>query len=232
MNTSSSAPTPGPYADRDEAGQVLAEQLTGYVGGGGDVVVLGLPRGGVPVAARVATALHACLDVLVVRKLGLPGHPELAMGAIAGVGGTVETVRNDDVLAHCPVPDAAFDDVYRRELRELHRREDAYRARRSPLAVGGRIVVVVDDGLATGSTLRAAVAAVRHQHPFRLVAAVPVGHRATCEALQEEVDDMVCSWSPEPFATVGQGYRDFTATSDEQVRRALAAAADQQQMWG
>jgi predicted phosphoribosyltransferase len=208
---------------------VLAEQLTRFAGPSADdradVLVLGLPRGGVPVAARVATALGAPLDVLVVRKLGLPGHPELAMGAIAGVGDTVELVRNDTVLGRTPVPDDAFDDVHRREVTELRRRETAYRDGRAAAPIRGRVVIVVDDGLATGSTMRAAVAAVRRQQPARLVVAVPVGAHATCEALREEVEEVVCVWNPEPFLAVGQAYLEFSATSDDQVRRTLADAA-------
>lgn len=215
--------TPGPYADRAEAGQVLAEELAGYGDDRTDIIVLGLPRGGVPVAASVASALGAALDVLVVRKLGLPGRPELAMGAIAGVGDAVEVVRNERVLTGAAVTDEAFDEVYRQEKTELRRRETAYRDGREAARVGGRVVIVVDDGLATGSTMRAAVAAVRRRHPSRLVAAVPVGSARTCETLRQEVDDMVCAWTPEPFHAVGQAYRDFSATSDEEVRQALGA---------
>ncbi|MEJ7707667.1 MAG: phosphoribosyltransferase family protein [Nocardioidaceae bacterium] len=156
-------PTIEPYADRDEAGRILAQQLIGYTVDCADVLVLGLPRGGAPVAAQVAATLGAALDVLVVRKLGLPGHAELAMGAIAGVGDSVEVIRNHTVLDQVPVAKAAFDDVYRREVNELRRRELAYRDGRAAASIRGRMVIVVDDGLATGSTVRAAVAAVRHQ---------------------------------------------------------------------
>jgi predicted phosphoribosyltransferase len=214
------------YADRDEAGEVLADQLNGYAGRD-DVVVLGLPRGGVPVAARVAAVLQVPLDVLVVRKLGLPGQPELAMGAVAGVGPDVEVVRNAPVLAATEVSADAFDDVYRREVAELHQRESAYRTRRSRAPLQGRAVIVVDDGLATGSTMRAAVAAVRRQRPARLVAAVPVGAHQACTVLREGVDELVCPWTPEPFIAVGQAYRDFSQTSDEQVRTALAAGIEE-----
>ncbi len=213
------------YADRDEAGGVLADQLTGYAGRD-DVVVLGLPRGGVPVAARVAAVLRVPLDVLVVRKLGLPGQRELAMGAIAGVGPDVEVVRNDAVLAATDVAPEAFEDVYRRELAELHQRESVYRKRRSRAQLHGRAVIVVDDGLATGSTMRAAVAAVRRQRPGWVVVAVPVGAHQACTALREDVDELVCPWTPEPFIAVGQAYRDFSQTSDEQVRTALAAGIE------
>lgn len=218
-------PTPrGPYADRGEAGRVLAEQLGEYAGRD-DVVVLGLPRGGVPVAAEVAAALRAPLDVLVVRKLGLPGRAELAMGAIAGVGSTVEVVRNPTVLSQVPVSDDAFDEVCRREVAELQERDASYRNGRAAASIRGRVVIVVDDGLATGSTMRAAVAAVRHRQPVRLVVAVPAGAGETCETMREEVDAVVCAWTPEPFFAVGQAYLDFSPTNDEQVRRAPASAA-------
>lgn len=210
-----------PYADREAAGRVLADQLAGYAGRE-DVVVLGLARGGVPVAAGVAAALHAPLDVLVVRKLGVPDQPELAMGAIAGAGSRVEVVRNDTVLAALAVPAEAFDHVYGRELAKLLQRESAYRDGRVRAALQGRVVIVVDDGLATGSTMRAAVAAVRPQRPAWLIAAVPVGAREACRTVQDDVDQLVCPWMPDPFSAVGQAYRDFGQTSDEQVRTALA----------
>lgn len=209
-----------PYADRVEAGEALVEQLAGYRGRG-DVVVLGLPRGGVPVAAAVATALAAPMDVLVVRKLGLPGRPEFAMGAVAGVGDAVDLIRDERVVSERQVPQDAFDAVYRREMTELRRREASYRDGRGAVALRDRVVLVVDDGLATGSTMRAAVAAVHRQRPARLVAVVPVGARAACEALRSEVDELVCPWTPEPFFAVGQAYRDFFPTSDEEVRRLL-----------
>jgi putative phosphoribosyl transferase len=214
------------YADREEAGRALAVVLRGYAGRD-DLLVLGLPRGGVPVAARVAAALAAPLDVLVVRKLGLPSQPELAMGAIAGVGETVEVIRNEQVLAGAGVSSDAFDRVCREELRELRRREQAYRDKAPALPVRDKVVIVVDDGLATGSTMRAAIAALRRQRPRRLVVAVPVAAAQTCERLRAEVDEVYCPWTADHFLAVGRGYRDFSATSDDEVRRLLAAARDQ-----
>jgi putative phosphoribosyl transferase len=212
-----------PYADRDEAGRALAGLLSAYAGHD-HAVVLGLPRGGVPVAAQVSAALHLPLDVLVVRKLGLPGHAELAMGAIAGVGGAIELVRNYRVVAEGHVPDEVFADVYRRELAALRERELRYREGRAAVPIRGRVVILVDDGLATGATMRAAVAAVRRQEPERIVIGVPVGAQATCENLRAQADDVVCAWTPEPFAAVGQAYLDFGPTSDEAVHRALAGS--------
>jgi putative phosphoribosyl transferase len=189
------------------------------------VVVLGLPRGGVPVAAEVAAALGAPLDVLLVRKLGLPDYPELAMGAVAEVGGDVELVRNEEVISHHQVSAAALDAVYRRELLALQNRGGLYRESRQPVAVTGNTVIVVDDGLATGSTIRAAVAALRRQRPAHVVIAVPVGSRQACALLRREADDVVCASTPEPFRAVGLAYRDFTATTDDEVRRLLLSSA-------
>jgi putative phosphoribosyl transferase len=214
-----------PFADRDEGGRELATGLTAYAGRD-DVVVLGLPRGGVPVAAPVARALQAPLDVLVVRKLGVPGQPEVAMGAIAGVGDAVELVRNDRVLSMVTVPEQDFHAVHERELHELRRREAAYREGRPAVVVRDKVVVLVDDGLATGSTMLAAVAAVQRQGPARLVVAVPVGAADACDALRREADEVVCGWTPEPFYAVGQGYRDFSATEDDEVRAALQETAE------
>ncbi len=213
------------YADRDEAGRALGRELRGYAGRG-DVVVLGLPRGGVPVAAWVAAALRAPLDVLLVRKLGLPGNAELAMGAIAAVGNTVEVIRNDQVLVRAGVSADSFDRVYRAEVAELRRRERTYRAGRPALSVRDRVVIVVDDGLATGSTMRAALSAARRQEPIRLVAAVPVAPAETCGALSQEFDEVVCPWMPDPFFAVGVAYDDFTPTSDDDVRRLMSALAE------
>ena len=215
------------FADRDDAGRRLATVVAERVADRPELartppVVLGLPRGGVPVAAGVARELGAPLDVLVVRKLGLPGQPELAMGAIAGVAGDVEVVRNDAVLAMAPVDEETFQEVYAAEVAELRRRESAYRGGRPPAAVAGCTTVVVDDGLATGSTMRAAVAAVRHGRPASVVVAVPVGSRDTCSRLATEVDEVVCLTSPRAFTAVGQAYVDFSPTSDDEVRRALA----------
>jgi predicted phosphoribosyltransferase len=198
-------------------GERLADSLTGT-----DAVVLGLPRGGVVVAAEVATALAAPLDVLVVRKLGLPWQPELAMGAIAAVGDAVETVRTEAVLASASVREDTFATVRDEELVELRRRERAYRGDRPPAPLAGRTVVLVDDGLATGSTMRAAVVAVRRGGPAGVVVAVPVGSPSACAALAPEVDDLVCLDAPRGFRAVGQAYADFTATSDDEVRAALA----------
>lgn len=212
---------PLPYTDRDHAGRVLAEQLADHTGQD-DVLVLGLTRGGVPVAARVAAGLRAELDLLVVRKLGLPGQAELAMGAVAGAGRDVEVVRNDEVLIQAHVADDVFDRVCRRETAELRRRESAYRRGRARTPVTGRLVIMVDDGLATGSTMLAAVAAVRRQQPERLVVAIPVGSVEARATVREHVDDLVCPWTPTPFIAVGHAYLDFSATSDATVRTALA----------
>jgi len=212
------------FADRADAGRRLAERLTHLVGR--DVVVLGLPRGGVPVAAEVAATLHAPLDVLVVRKLGLPWQPELAMGAVAGVAGSLEEVRNEQVIRQAGVGDDALDEVRAREIAELRRRELAYRGDRPAVDVRGRTVVVVDDGLATGSTMRAAVAALRSQSPAAVVVAVPVGSPDTVARLAKEVDELVCVTAPRGFAAVGQVYADFRPTSDDEVRAALSGATD------
>jgi putative phosphoribosyl transferase len=208
-----------PYPDRAAAGRALADEL-GEIAG--SVLVLGLARGGVPVAAPVADALGAKLDVLIVRKLGLPEQPELAMGAIAGVGGYTHTVRNEPVLAEAG--EHALADVLEEETRELKRREQAYRGDRPAIDVRGQVVILVDDGLATGSSMRAAALAVREQSPERVVVAVPVAAGQTCEELRADVDDVVCLLTPEPFYAVGAWYEDFAPTSDDEVRRLLAAA--------
>src|SRR4051795_6354489 len=212
-----------PFADRRDAGRALGAALAERLGGEPDVVVLGLPRGGVVVAAEVAAALGAALDIVAVRKLGLPWQPELAMGAIAAAGDAVEAVRTEQVLARVDVDPASFEAVRERELTELRRREQAYRGDRPPPELTGRTVVVVDDGLATGATMRAAVAAVRRSHPARVVVAVPVGSPHTCADLASLVDEVVGLWSPEAFTAVGQGYTDFSPTSDDEVRAALGA---------
>ena len=207
------------YANRREAGAILARQLREF-GGRTDVVVLGLPRGGVPVAFEVAHALQAPLDVFVVRKLGLPGHPELAMGAIASGG---VRVLNDDLLRQLHVPASVIDAVARGEQAELERRERAYRGARPPIPLEGRVVILVDDGLATGATMRAAVLAVRRALPSQIVVAVPVGARETCRALKEVADDVVCARMPEPFTAVGLWYENFEQTTDEEVRQLLSS---------
>jgi predicted phosphoribosyltransferase len=214
--------SPRRFADRRAAGRALAERLSGAPPAG--LVVLGLPRGGVVVAAEVAAVLGAPLDVLIVRKLGLPWQPELAMGAIAAVGDTVETVRVASVLAAAQVDPETFDLVRQQELTELRRREEVYRDGRPAIAVTGRQVVVVDDGLATGATMRAAVLAVRRQQPTRVTAAVPVGSPTACAATAAVVDELVCLSAPQSFRAVGQAYADFTATTDEEVRAALERA--------
>ncbi len=208
------------FADRAEAGRALAAAVAERVAG--EAVVLGLPRGGVIVAAPVAAALHAPLDVLVVRKLGLPWRRELAMGAIAAVGDRVETVRNAEVLAAAGVDDAAFAAVREREVVELRRRAGAYRGDRPPVPVRGRTVVLVDDGLATGSTMRAALAALRSQDPARVVVAVPVGSPHVVAELAAQVDVLVCLSAPADFRAVGQAYAAFPAASEDAVRAALA----------
>jgi putative phosphoribosyl transferase len=208
------------FQDRTDAGRQLAAELGAYAGRT-DVLVLALPRGGVPVAYEVARALHAPLDVFLVRKLGLPGRAELAMGAIAS-GGIL--VLNEDVVQVLQVPEEVIEAVAGQEQEELERRERLYRDDRPLPAVEGRTVILVDDGLATGSTMRAAVAALRRLRPARLVIAVPVAAPETCAELREEVDDIVCVRTPKPFYAVGCWYEDFTQTSDEEVRQLLEAA--------
>lgn len=214
----------GPYRDRAEAGRELGRTLArrGDLTGA-DVVVLALPRGGVPVGAAVAAELGAPLDVLVVRKLGLPAQPELAMGAVTAAGGELVVVRHEPVLTRVRVSPRQFDDVLAAETEELRRREESYRGGRPPADVAGRTVVLVDDGLATGSSMRAAVEAVRRAGPDRVVVAVPVGAADTCMALGSLAEEVVCPWTPEPFYGVGQGYDDFAQTTDEEVRRLLTA---------
>jgi predicted phosphoribosyltransferase len=207
------------FVDRREAGAALADRL-GQFAGREDVVVLALPRGGVPVGYEVARALGAPLDVFVVRKLGLPGHPELAMGAIASGG---VRVLNEDVLESIAVSPAAIDAVTRTEQSELERRERAYRDGRPIVPIEGRVVILVDDGLATGSTMRAAVLAVRRLQPARVVVAVPVGAWQTCRELRPVADEVVCAFTPEPFRAVGLWYADFSQTTDEEVRQLLTA---------
>jgi predicted phosphoribosyltransferase len=208
------------YADRQDAGVALAGALAALAGRA-DVVVLGIPRGGVVVAAPVADALNAPLDVVVVRKLGLPGRPELAMGAITDVAGEVAVVRNEDVLRRWPVPEEAAQAVLQAELAELRRREEAYRGGRPPVPVDDGTAVVVDDGLATGASMRAAVAGVRGLGAATVVVAVPVGAAEPCRMLRRWADEVICLWMPRPFRAVAEAYRDFSPTSDEEVLRAL-----------
>jgi len=208
------------FRDRAEAGQQLAALLAAYAHRP-DLLVLALPRGGVPVAYEVARALDAPLDVFLVRKLGVPGHEELAMGAIASGG---VRVLNDDVVESLRIPLSIVDQVTEREQEELQRRERAYRGDRPPPDVRGRTVILVDDGLATGSTMRAAAAAVRRQQPARVVVAVPVAAASTCDALRTEVDEVACVLTPEPFYAVGIWYEDFSQTTDDEVRDLLARA--------
>src|SRR6266446_5601565 len=210
--------TPERFRDRREAGRLLAAKLAGYANRR-DVVVLALPRGGVPIAYKVARALRAPLDVFVVRKLGVPGYEELAMGAVA-TGGL--RVLNDQIVQDLRIPDYVIDRVAAEEGEELTRRERAYRGGRPPLDVHGRTVILVDDGLATGATMRAAVKALRQHRPAHIVVAVPTASPETCEELKTEVDEVVCAITPEPFHAVGYWYEDFTQTTDQEVRELLA----------
>jgi putative phosphoribosyl transferase len=206
------------FHDRRDAGQRLAQRLTSYAGCD-DVLVLGLPRGGVPVAFEVARALGAPLDVFLVRKLGVPGREELAMGAIA-TGGV--RVLNPEVVGPLEIPDEVIDAVAAEERDELERRQRAYRDDRPPPDVRGRTVILVDDGLATGSTMRAALAALRQQQPARVIVAVPVGSAEACAELQGLADESICLETPEPFRAVGLWYSDFSQTTDAEVTTLLA----------
>jgi putative phosphoribosyl transferase len=197
---------------------MLGEQLMGHAGDP-DLVVLGLPRGGVPVAYEAARALRAPLDIFLVRKLGVPGHAELAMGAIASGG---VRVMNEDVLRSVAVTPEMIDRVAEREALELKRRESAYRGDRAPLDVRGKTVILIDDGLATGASMRAAAEGIRQLEPKRVIVAVPVAAASTCDELRQDVDEVVCAHTPEPFLAVGMWYERFEQTSDAEVRELLA----------
>ena len=213
----------GAFRDRRAAGRLVAAKLARYAERP-DVVVLALPRGGVPVAYEVAQALDAPLDVFAVRKLGLPGHEELAMGAVATGGVRVLNEQNVRALS---LPPDLIDAVAAREQQELARRERLYRGDRPPLDVRGRTVILVDDGLATGATMHAAIEALRAQQPARIVVAVPTAAPETCEALRAKADEVVCAITPEPFYAVGLWYDDFSQTSDDEVRQLLARSAEE-----
>jgi putative phosphoribosyl transferase len=208
------------FRDRQHAGQVLAERMTQYAGRE-NVIVLALPRGGVPVGFEVARSLGVPLDVFVVRKLGLPGHKELAMGAIA-TGGV--TVVNEDVVRSFGISDATLRAAADREVIELRRRESLYRGDAPPLELEGWVAILVDDGLATGSTMRAAIAALRHLGPKEVVVAVPTAAPETCAEVGRLVDAIVCASTPEPFYAVGLWYENFVQTTDDEVRELLSLA--------
>jgi len=211
------------FRNRTDAGRRLARGLERYAGRS-DVVVLALPRGGVPVGFEIARALNAPLDVFLVRKLGVPGQEELAMGALASGG---VRVVNDALVRRLGVPAAMIEEVAAKEERELERRERAYRGGEPPLPVAGRTVILVDDGLATGASMQAAAMALKRLGPARIVAAVPVGAAETCADLRDIVDEIVCAETPEPFWAVGNWYDDFSQTADEEVRSLLTLARAQ-----
>jgi putative phosphoribosyl transferase len=208
------------FRDRRDAGKKLAQRLVEYTGRE-DVIVLALPRGGVPVAYEVASALKTPLDIFIVRKLGWPGHEEMAIGAIASGG---VRVLNEDIVRYLNIPDTLIDAVAQRELQELERREREYRGKRPPLELKDRTVILIDDGLATGASMRAAIVGVRAQAPAQIVVAVPTAALETCKALEPEVDQMICASTPEPFYGVSRWYEDFSQTTDEEVRLLLEKA--------
>jgi predicted phosphoribosyltransferase len=211
------------YVDRRDAGRMLAAALR-HLAGRDDLLVLGLPRGGVPVAWEVARALGAPLDVCVVRKLGVPGHEEFAMGALASGGAEVLDLP---LIRRLGVTEAQLQAVRERETDELARRDALYRGERPAARAGGRTVIVVDDGFATGATMHAALRVLRAEMPERLIAAAPVGAPQACERLREDCDDVVCPWQPDDFVAVGLAYSNFDATSDEEVMRLLDDGAQQ-----
>jgi len=209
------------FRNRRAAGRLLAQRLSIF-GERKDVMVLGLARGGVPVAFEIAQALEALLDVFIVRKLGVPSQPELAMGAIASGG---VRVLNQDIICLIADADDILEPVTAAERRELERREDQYRQGRAPLELRGKVVILVDDGLATGASMRAAILALRHREVSRVVVAVPVGAPSTCARLARETDEMICLVQPEHFRSVGEAYHDFSQTTDGEVRELLAEMA-------
>jgi len=211
------------FTDRRDAGRVLAGKLSAY-SGYTDVIVLALPRGGVPVGYEVALALHAPLDIFLVRKLGLPGREELAIGAIASGG---IRVLNNDIIRVLNVPEEVINIVARNELQELQRRERNYRGESPALEVRDRQVILIDDGLATGASMRAAVMGMRAQHPARIIIAVPAASPELCDAFEFEVDEMICGMTPEPFYGLSRWYEDFSQTTDEEVRMFLKEANHQ-----
>jgi predicted phosphoribosyltransferase len=209
------------FRNRAEAGSLLAQKLERYKDMAG-VLVLGLPRGGVPVANAVAVALNAALDILLVRKLGVPGQEELAMGAIASNG---IQILNDPIIQYMGIPESVVEAVIKRETQELRRREREYRGVRPSVEIPGKTVIVVDDGLATGSTMKAAIAALRSQNPARIVVAVPTASPETCQELKSTADEIVCAITPEPFYAVGFSYEDFEQTTDSEVRALIQTSA-------
>ncbi|HEX6035258.1 MAG TPA: phosphoribosyltransferase [Anaerolineales bacterium] len=216
-----------PFKDRRDAGRKLAQKLSAYAGQP-NLLILALPRGGVPVAYEVALALNAPLDIFIVRKLGLPGREELAIGAIA-TGGV--RVLNRDIIRMLSVPDEVIDFVARRELQELQRREKLYRGDRPSPDVHNRTIILIDDGLATGASMRAAIAGLRAQHPARIIVAVPTAAPDVCAMFRSEVDEIVCAITPEPFYGVGRWYENFSQTTDEEVR-ILLEEANRQILYG
>lgn len=212
------------FKDRTEAGHMLAKQLEQYAGRD-DTVLLALPRGGVPVGFEVAKALQAPMDVLIIRKLGVPGQEELAMGAVAS-GGVL--VINQEVVRLYGIKESTIDSVAKKELQELERRERLYRHGRPWPELTNKIVILLDDGLATGTSMRAAVSALRFFKPAHVVVAVPTAPVDTCREFQEEVDDVICATTPEPFVAIGAWYEDFRQTTDEEVQSLLDQAAARQ----
>jgi putative phosphoribosyl transferase len=212
------------FQDRTEAGQRLGQQLKAYANRQ-DLLVLGLPRGGVPVAFEVAKALNAPLDVFLVRKLGVPGHEELAMGAIASGG---VRILNEEVVENLHISEEIIDRVAAIEQQELERRERAYRDNRPPLDLSDRTVILVDDGLATGATMRVATVAIKQQHPKQIIAVVPVSSPEICDELRVEVDKIICAETPRPFVAVGLWYKKFSQTTDAEVQNLLKQAVEQE----